>query len=419
MASLQTFYYRLLLPNGRLRSGVTTMAVERDFSVRLRLEREFAATVLNVVRLPQWLGGVWLFLRRLFSSHMRPEELAGFLRDLGIMQSAGVSTLEALQTLNEESRTSGNKRVGALSGQLYDDLNAGGSMTEAFARHPDIFPETVRNLIAIGEQSGTTDIMLGEAAEHMERMMSIRRDIRTSMIYPLFVFSTIIGVAIFWIYYVVPHMADLFAQMSAELPAVTKNLVAFSDTSVQYGPLILILLIAIAVMFSFAMRRFPRFRLMVHESLHRIPVIRVLVTASGMAHITEHLAILVRAGLDVIKSIDILARATKDQYYRRRLEEVSKSVARGDSIASSMRRAGGFPPMAIRMISVGEESGQLDDQLTHLAKEYRTRLDTVVKSLAEILKPAVILVAGGLFLFLIVALLLPVYDMVRQSVQLG
>ncbi len=161
----------------------------------------------------------------------------------------------------------------------------------------------------------------------------------------------------------------------------------------------------------------PAVRLALHETLHRLPIARVLMTSSGMAHITEHLAILVRAGLDFVTCLNVLARATRDQHYQRRLISVRESVERGDGIAVSMRRVGGFPAMAVRMIAVGEESGSLDVQLTHLASEYRKRLEVLVKSLAEIIKPAVILVAGALFLFLIVALLLPVYDLVRQSVN--
>lgn len=116
-------------------------------------------------------------------------------------------------------------------------------------------------------------------------------------------------------------------------------------------------------------------------------------------------------------SLEVLANATTDQYYRQRLLRVRDAVARGEGIGVSMRRVGGFPAMAVRMISVGEESGSLNKQLDRLAAEYRKRLDVVVTSLGEIIKPALILIAGGFFIFLIVALLLPIYDLVRQSVS--
>ena len=183
----------------------------------------------------------------------------------------------------------------------------------------------------------------------------------------------------------------------------------------QDGFTLLETLLVVALVWLY--RSVPKFKQGCHELMHRLPILRTLSTSSGMAFISEHLALLVRAGLDFMLSLDVLSRATTDQFYRERLLRVRDGVARGEGIGASMRRVGGFPAMAVRMIAVGEESGSLDKQLDRLASEYRKRLDVVVKSLGEIIKPALILLAGALFIFLIVALLLPIYDLVRQSVN--
>lgn len=417
MATLNTYYYRVLLPHGALRSGLLRLAVERDLSARMRLESETDGTVIHLWRFPAWLAGVADLVLRLFRRQMRTEDLAGFLRDLGLMMRAGVPALDALGTLVDESDSTGNKAVAAVARHMGDDLNAGVGMTEAFNRHPNVFPETVRNLISIGDQSGTLDRMLGECAEHVERMMNIRRDIKTALIYPAFVFATIFAVAAFWIYYVVPNMARLFKQLQAKLPPLTEWLVSFADTLSTHLPWVVLATVVLVTLGTVLFKRSERFQLTTYTVLHRLPIARTLLVSSGMAHMTEHLSILVRAGVDLVSSLRILGRATRNRYYRTRLLRVAESVSRGESVSSSMRRVGGFPAMAVRMIAVGEESGSLDEQLSHLAGEYRKRLEVLVKSLAEILKPVIILVAGGLFLFLIVALLLPVYDLVRQSVQ--
>ncbi len=414
---MRTYLYRVLLPHGALKMGVLRLAVERDQSARIRLEADTDGTVLNLWRVPSVfsLGGD--FFTRITRTHVRPEDLAGFLRDMGLMLRAGVSASAALKTLIEETAETSTNAITDVAKRMAYDLRAGVSMSEAFARQPHVFPETVRNLIAIGDQSGKLAEMLTESAEHVERIMTIRRDIRTAMIYPAFVFATILGVAAFWIYYVVPNMALLFRQLNAKLPPLTRNLVAFSDLVVNNAVATLLVLAVVVAVVAWCFFRFPKVRGWVDETLHRVPIARVLMTASGMAHISEHLALLVRAGIDFVGSLDILARSTGDRYYRWRLIKVRDAVARGEGIASAMRRTGGFPPMAVRMIAVGEESGSLDVQLTHLAQEYRKRLENVIRSLSEIIKPAIILLAGGLFIFLIVALLLPVYDLVRQSVQ--
>jgi type II secretory pathway component PulF len=201
------------------------------------------------------------------------------------------------------------------------------------------------------------------------------------------------------------------------LPPVTQWLITVSDALVQYLLLFVLAVFLIIVTLTWLYKSLPRFKAWCHELLHKLPIFKTLTTSSGMAFVTEHLALLVRAGLDFMTSLEVLANATTDQYYRQRLLRVREGVARGEGIGASMRRVGGFPAMAVRMISVGEESGSLDKQLDRLAAEYRKRLDVVVSTLSEIIKPALILIAGGLFIFLIVALLLPIYDLVRQSVN--
>jgi type II secretory pathway component PulF len=416
MATVHSYYYRVLLPHGAVQRGVMRLAVERELSARLRLEAQTDGTVLTLWRLPAGLASLVSGVGRLFRQRLRPEDVVGFLRDLGLMMSAGVPALEALRTLIDEGEHGDQPAVAELARHIRDDLNGGVGLTEAINRHPDVFPETVRNLVSIGEQSGTMDRMLRESAQHVERMIHIRRDIRTALIYPVFVFATILGVAGFWIYYVVPNMARLFKQLQAKLPPVTVALVDFADLVTTHLPAVVLAVVVLAVLAVAAFRRFERVQLATYTVLHRVPIVRNLLTSSGMAHITEHLAILVRAGLDLMASLHTLSRATKDRYYRVRLEQVAAAVGRGESVAQAMRRVGGFPAMAVRMVAVGEEAGSLDEQLHHLAEEYRKRLDVLVRSLAEIFKPVIILIAGGLFLFLIVALLLPIYDLVRQTV---
>lgn len=416
---MNTYFYRVLLPEGRVRQGIVRLAVDRDFSARLRLERQHEGVVLALHRLPEWLSTIQELLLRPFRPTVRTEDLAGFLRDLALMTGAGVPMLEALHAIEAEGNIGDQQRLIGLSRRLLEDLTAGASVSDAFARHPDVFPETVRNLVAIGDQSGNMDRMLLEAARHIERAMQIRRDIRTALIYPAFVFSTILAVAAFWIYNVVPNMAQLFRQLHAKLPPITLGLVAFADWANEHWMMWLGGTLGAILLFWIALHRIPGTRQLMHRIGHRLPISRVLMRSAGLAHITEHLAILIRAGLDIVASLDILARATGDTVYKARIEALRANVARGERIGAAMRRVGGFPPMVSRMVAVGEESGTLDEQLEHLAAEYRLRLNALVASLGEIIKPAVILIAGGLFLFLIVALLLPVYDLVRQTVDIS
>lgn len=412
-APLNLYFYRVLLPHGKVDSGFMKAVVEREHSIRLRLETRTSGTVISLKRLPSWLLFAFELPQKILRKNVQAEDLAGFLRDTGVMLRAGVPALEAVKTLAEDN--SGSSGVVAIARNVSEDLVAGMRIPQSFSRHPDIFPEAVRNLADIGDRSGEMSKMLIESASHIERLTAIRRDISTALIYPIIVMLTIFGVGLFWLYYVVPNMALLFKQMNAKLPPLTKWLISISDVLVNYVFLSALLFVLLVVLVIAAYKRIPNFKRKIHEGLHALPVTGKIVTASGMAFMTEHLSILVKAGIDFISSIDILARATTDQYYRARLLKIRDGVARGEGIGAAMRRVGGFPSMVVRMISIGEESGSIDQQLDQLADEYKKRLDILVKTLSEILKPVLILLAGGMFIFLVVALLLPIYDLVRQA----
>jgi type II secretory pathway component PulF len=414
---MNLYWYRLLLPEGITRVGLARIAVERDFSARLWLEKRHDAVVLSLWRAPHWLGEATRSVSGMSLRGITADELSGLLRDLSVMLTAGVPMFDALRTVAEESNLDGHVRAAGVARLLFDDLDAGMPVAEAFRRHPDIFPESVRNLVAIGDETGTIDRVLMEAAEHIERLNQIGRDTRRALIYPAFVFAAIIAAALFWTYYVIPNLAELFLQMNAKLPPLTLGVLAVADWIGDNATLTLSVLLAVTVGLWLAVRRSQRFRVIVHRLLHRMPITRTIARASGMAFITEHFALLIRAGLDMMTSLDVMARATRDEFYRQRLIAVRKVVARRARLAVAMREVGGFPPMAVRMIAVGEETGSVERQFEYLAGEYRRRLDHLIESLSEIIKPAVILLAGGLFVLLIVAFLLPVYDLVKQAMS--
>ena len=413
--SLNLYFYRLLTSYGKVRFGFTKALVDKEQSIKTRLESRTDGTVLNLQRMPGWFFFIYALPGYLFRSRARSEDLAGFLRDFGVMLTAGVPALEALKTLAEED--AGTPGVAAIAKQVSEDLDSGMRIPQSFRRHPDVFPEAIQNLAELGDNSGEIAKMMVEGAAHVERLIDIRRDITIALIYPFFVITTIVGVGLFWLYYVVPNMALLFKQMQAKLPPLTRWLISISDVLVNYLVFTIVLFVLIVALLLFLYRKSDRFKAAIHTFVHRLPILKNIAVASGMAFITEYLALLIKAGMDFLSSLDVLARATTDQYYRQRLLKVRDGVAKGEGIAAAMRRVGGFPPMAVRMISVGEEAGSLDKQLDQLSKEYKKRLDVMVRSLAEIIKPLLILIAGGMFIFLVVALLLPIYDLVRQSVS--
>lgn len=414
---MNVYYYRLLLSSGKITSGVAQLSVEKDASARLWLEKNFDAVVVTLYRLPGWLAETQRSLSQLFRPSIRPAELSGMLRDMGVMTGSGIPVLEALRAVAQEVGTGRTSNIANVSRLLLDDLDAGASISEAFARHPDVFPETICNLVMIGDETGSMDRMLLESAEHIERISRMKADTKQALIYPAFVFLAIFAAGGFWIYYVIPNLSNLFKQMNAKLPALTVAVLKVAEVLTAHFGTILILMAMAAVALWLTWRYSRRFRRFTHYALHKLPISRTIMYSSGLAFMTEYLALMVKAGVDMVSAIKVMERAMRDEYYLDRIIAIRQVLERGDRVSSAMRQVGGFPPMVVRMIGVGEDTGTLDQQLSRLSDEYSDRLERVIANLSEIIKPVVILLAGGMFILLIVALLLPVYDLVRQAMS--
>ncbi|TWI06221.1 general secretion pathway protein F/type IV pilus assembly protein PilC [Luteimonas cucumeris] len=414
---MNVYYYRLLLSSGRTKSGLAQLAVEHDNSARIWLEKNFDATVLLLHRLPGWLAETQRSLSHLLRPNIRPPELAGMLRDMAVMTSSGIPVLEALRAVSQEVGTGRASNAARVARNLLDELDAGASMSEAFGRYPDTFPETVRNLVMIGDETGSMDRMLTEAADHVERVSRMTADTRQALIYPAFVFAAIFAAGGFWIYYVIPNLTGLFKQMNAKLPPLTVAVIAFSEWFTAHIVAVLIGLVALGFVLWVSWRYSRGFRRFTHYMLHRLPIAKTIMNSAGLAFLTEYLSLLIKAGVDMVSSLKVMERAVRDEYYRDRVIAIRQVLERGDRVSSAMRQVGGFPPMMVRMIAVGEDTGTLDQQLARLSGEYSLRLQRLITNLSEIIKPVVVLLAGGMFILLIVALLLPVYDLVKQAMS--
>ncbi|MDR3213081.1 MAG: type II secretion system F family protein [Azoarcus sp.] len=415
---LNYYFYRLLLSDGRTKTGFSQFWVERDFSVQLYLERQHEAIVLALRRCPTWLNGLLLFFGGLISPVINNRDLSELLRDQGVMLRSGIPLIEGLRTIHEEVRFGSNPGVRHATAVLLEDLSNGAPVNLAFSRHPDLFPEVVCNLADIGNETGKLPEMFLEASGYLNRISEIGRNARRSLIYPFFVFSAILCAAGFWLYYVIPNLAELFRQMNAKMPPLTLSVIAFSNWIADHGLLSLGLFILLFVSPFLLFRYSARARLRLFLIGHRLPISGVLLRTSGMAFFTEHLAILVRAGIDMVKSLNIMERATRDEYYRKSITRAIAVIQRGERLSIALRETNSFPPLVLRLISVGEETGTLDEQLHYLADEYRQRFNHLVETLAEVIRPAVILLAGAFFVFIISVLLLPVYDLIRQSMMI-
>lgn len=414
-APFRYVFYRVLPEHGRVRTGLAKLPATRFSTAHSLVERREQGTVLRLYVLPALmlplLDSLALFLRRSIPLPL----LAEFLHSLGLMLRSGLPVDMALKDLRKDAH---HPALKALTADLLSSVRAGNSLSSRLAFYPHLVPTTVRHLIDIGEHSGYLDRVLIDASEHLGRITTLRRDMSRALIYPLFVVATISIAALFWVYYVLPDLADMFLQMGAQLPALTQHVMNGVDwireLLAHYGYAIMVisfLLVAI-------LNRSQGAKNGLYWLAYHLPISRTLVRTSAMAFISEYLALLVAAGINLIDGLSILEAATRNSVYRDAIRQVREGVLRGNPLAHELERSGVFPPLMIRLINVGEQSGNLDEQLSTLANEYRRRLNHLVATLAEVIKPVVLLMAGALFIFVVVVFLLPVYDLIAQSTQL-
>jgi len=409
---MRYFYFQRLLATGQLNSGVEKLAFANETSARFYLEQRWGDTVIvKLIMLPVWLNWPYDFIINLFRPQLKRDEVADFFRNIAVMLRSGIPMFTAIEDMASDDSSIVVQRI---SQDILESLRSGSSFSESVERHSDIVPQTVVHLIRIGESSGNLDRTLMDAAMHLKRVDKIVRDSKRAMIYPAFVFFTILAAAVFWISYVIPSISDLFKQMRVELPVITQVVLSISDNIGQNLLLSFIILVVLFLIAYYSIKRSYRVRYQFHRLLMVLPVSKLLVNSSALAFITEYLSLLISSGLTIVDSLDVLERSTPNEVYRKSIKDMREGVLRGNTLSSEMRQINIYPRFVVRMISVGEETGRTDEQLGYLADEYRERFDHIVASISEIIKPLVMLFAGGLFLLLIIALFLPIYQLVSQ-----
>ena len=404
------FRYKLIATTGKISSGIIKLPYEDVISTISHLERDGSLTIYvsklgKFVSLILKLGSLGLRKRL-----KRPDQ-AELLSNLALMLRSGIPLTTAL------TEAAGSLDTPGIANNVKDMVAAiqgGMSFSEAAGKYPDIFPETIIHLVRIGEETGQLDDMLKDASEHIKNIHTIISDTKQALLYPTFVFAAMGGGIGFWFYYVVPKILELFKEMDVTLPAITRYLLAVSAIFQNYFIHMLLGLGIVIIGIPAARRGSKRFKKITDWLLFKLPISGAIISASNLAFITEYFSLLVGAGIDILQSINILEESVGNEIYRSKLREVRGSLKKGESIAESFAGAIIFPRFVTRMISIGEKSGTLSNQLARIAEEYRSKLSHLVATIGKMIEPVVLVVAGAIFAVIFMALLLPVYDMVSQ-----
>lgn len=348
-----------------------------------------------------------LFSKPLFLRVPLQEKIL-FVRHLSIALKAGLSLVGGLEMIAGQTRNKSFKKILAV---LINDIKNGVFLSESLKAYQRIFGELFVNIIKIAEASGTLPENLLYLAEELQKKQALKKKVRGAMIYPMIIFVTTIAIASGMIIFIFPKILPIFANLKTQLPPTTRLLIAFSNLIANYGGWVLLGFVALIIGCRFLLR-LPSVRYVYHLLLFRMPIFGAAVVNFNLASFTRTLGILLKSGVKIIDAMNITSGSVTNLVYQRHLLVAAERVGGGAYISSYLKEHRlHFPVIAANMIEVGENTGNLTDNLFYLAEFYEGEVDDFVKNLSNILEPILLLFMGGMVGFIALSFITPLYQL--------
>lgn len=395
------FEYTAVDARGRERNGV----LEGDAARQIRQQlREQGLTPLSIEEVQQREArSRGSLLKRKISA----ADLALITRQWATLVRSGLPIEESLRTVGQQTEKS---RLKSMLMGVRSRVMEGHSLAVALADFPHAFSELYRSTVQAGEQSGHLDVVLERLADYTESRQHISQKMSQAMIYPIFLTLVALLVVALLLTFVVPKIVQVFDNIGQQLPFLTIWLIKTSDFMVAHGLLLLILIICLAVGFGYLLR-FEGFRFRYHRWLLRVPLVSRMVRGLNAARFARTFSIVTASGVPVLDGLRISAQVVSNLPMRRAVDEAASKVREGAAINKALDASGYFPPMTIHLIASGEASGNIEEMLQRAADSQEREMESLTASLLGIFEPVLILGMGGVVLIIVLAILLPIFDM--------
>ena len=336
------------------------------------------------------------------------KDIALFTRQLATMMKSGVPLLQAFDIA---MKGSGNPALSRLLNDIRTDVETGLNLSQAFAKHPVHFDKLFCNLVAAGEQAGILDSLLDRIATYKEKILAIKSKIKSALFYPAAVVVVAGLVVSVMMLFVIPEFKSVFSSFGAELPAPTLIVIAMSDFFVQSWYLVFGALIGAIVFIAWSYKRSTAMQIALDRTLLRFPVIDPIIRKTTVARWTRTLATMFAAGVPLVEALDSVGGAAGNYVYLVATRQIQSDVSTGTSLTVAMQSSDVFPTMVVQMVSIGEESGQLDAMLSKVADFFEQEVDDAVAGLSQLLEPLIMVFLGTVIGGLVVAMYLPIFKL--------
>lgn len=393
---MQAFEYHALARDGRAVVGELFAPTEAELD--RRLERD--GLLLVRARLVRTAA-------RARELRLADDELVALTTQLATVHGAGVPILDGLESIGKRMRRRGGAE---LVEQLIACLQAGQSLSEAMARHPRAFSQVYRASVEAGEASGALDVVLQRLARYLEWARAMRATAAQALVYPAILLAAISGLVVLLVTFVIPRIVRLFPAGQRDLPAPTRALLAVSEFLADHWTWLVPLGAAAAVALIVA-ARLPAVLLRWHGWLLELPFVGDVARQLAIARFASTAATLQAAGCDAFTVLSVSAKSCGNRALEAQFERVTHNVRAGQPISEALAREPRVDPLLVQMVAIGEKSGQLDECLDRVVHHYDEEVPRAVKRFVSIAEPALLLAAGALVAFILLAAVLPIFEL--------
>ncbi len=398
----QTYDYKVRDRTGNLVSG---QLVGDSETLVLNKLREMGMTPVNVKKHVEGLR-MEINLR---PGHVKLKQIAIFCRQFATMVNSGLPILRALSILADQTES---KELAKVLGQVRLDVEQGSSLSNAVAKHPKAFNNLFVSMVRAGETGGVLDMVLLELADQIEKEVELRRRIKSAMTYPVVVVCMVFLILAAMLLFIVPQFEGIYASLNSTLPMPTRVLLGASRGLRTYW----YMMIAISVGLVIGLKRYKKTdsgRARIDAMKIKTPVFGPLFHKVALARFSSTFGMLMHAGVPILSALDIVKETVNNRVLSGAVDDVKGSIREGESIAKPLSKHKVFPPMVVQMMAVGEETGGVDTMLSKVAEFYNSEVEASVDALTSLIEPLMIAVIGGCVGGAVVALYLPMFNVIN------
>lgn len=363
---------------------------------------------LLVIKLDPITQDSFAFLKSM-TGGIKFDDIVSLTRQLSTMITAGLPLASALNILVRD----GKVEVTRLMATILQDVEGGHSFADALSKHKKVFSRLYIQLVKAGETGGVLDTVLERLADNMEKEKEFKAKTKGALIYPVIVMIAMVVVAVIMMIFVIPKLTEMYRDFGSELPFLTRALIGISDAMVKYW----YILAAIVGGTIFAIKSYAKTkegRYKIDELLLKLPIFGELKKKVILTDFARTLALLLGAGISLLEAIAIVTESVENIVYRSALEEVGKQVEKGSSLSESLSHYDMFPVILHQMMSVGEETGKLDEVLKKLSVYFEQESEHAIKNMTTAIEPMIMIVLGLGVGAMVIAIIMPIYNLTSQ-----